>query len=108
MKTRVYIAGPYSKGDVAVNVKNAYEMADKIALIGLYPFVPHHTHFWHMLFPKKYEFWLDQDNAFLDVCNCLIRIPGDSNGADLEVGRAREINIPVFYSFEELKKHYNL
>ena len=26
------------------------------------PFVPHGTHFWHMLFPRPYEFWLDLDN----------------------------------------------
>lgn len=108
MKIRVYIAGPYSKGDVAINVKNAYEMANQVASLGLYPYVPHHTHFWHMFFPNNYEFWLDQDNAFLDVCHCLVRLPGDSTGADLEVKRAEEINIPIFYSINELKQHYNL
>jgi len=43
------IAGPYTRGDVAVNVRNAYEVANRLADLGFAPFVPHATHFWHML-----------------------------------------------------------
>ena len=31
---KVYIAGPYTKGDVAINVRNAIEAADRV-LAGL-------------------------------------------------------------------------
>lgn len=35
---RVYVAGPYTKGDVAVNVRNAYEAANRLADLGFAPF----------------------------------------------------------------------
>jgi hypothetical protein len=50
MIARIYVAGPYTKGDVAVNVRNAFEAANRLADVGFAPFVPHATHFWHMLF----------------------------------------------------------
>src|SRR4051812_18389908 len=85
MIARIYIAGPYSTGDMAVNVRTAYEVANRLADLGFAPFVPHATHFWHMLFPRPYEFWLDLDNQFLPCCEGLLRLPGISSGADKEV-----------------------
>ena len=38
---RVYIAGAYSKGDVALNVREAIEMADKLVKLGHIPYIPH-------------------------------------------------------------------
>lgn len=58
------------------------EAANSLADAGFAPFVPHMTHFWHMIFPRPYEFWLDLDNQFLPVCDALLRLPGDSSGAD--------------------------
>src|SRR5262245_4927589 len=69
MRAKIYVAGPYSKGDVAVNVRNAFEAANQLADLGFAPFVPHSTHFWHMLFPRPYEFWLTLDNQFLPYCD---------------------------------------
>jgi hypothetical protein len=93
---RVYVAGPYTQGDVAINVRNAYAAADQLANAGIAPFVPHHTHFWHLLFPRPYEEWLKLDLAFLPSCDALLRLPGASNGADGEVAAARALGIPVF------------
>lgn len=102
MRPKVYVAGPYTKGDVAINVRNAFKAANELADLGFAPFVPHYTHFWHLLFPREYEFWLDLDIQFLRCCDALYRIPGDSVGADNEVKIAIEANIPVFYIIEEL------
>lgn len=96
-KTRVYVAGPYTKGDVAVNVREAVRVGDELLNAGFAPYVPHFTHFWHMLFPHPYEDWLDQDNQFLPCCDALLRIPGESGGADKEVELARTLGIPVFF-----------
>jgi hypothetical protein len=93
MIARIYVAGPYTKGDVAVNVRNAYEAASRLADLGFAPFVPHATHFWHILFPRPYEFWLDLDNQFLPCCEGLLRLPGESAGADKEVQLARSRGI---------------
>lgn len=106
MIARVYVAGPYTKGDVAINVRNAYEAANRLADLGFAPFVPHATHFWHMLFPRPYEFWLDLDAQFLPFCEAVLRLPGLSSGADKEVDLARTLGIPVFTEIEELTKHF--
>lgn len=103
---RVYVAGPYSKGDVAQNVRRAFEAGNKLADLGFAPFVPHSTHFWHMLFPRPYKFWLNLDNQFIPLCDALIRLPGDSGGSDKEVALAKKNNIPVFYSVDSLSQYF--
>ena len=99
---RIYVAGPYTKGDVAVNVRNAFEAADKLADAGFAPFVPHGTHFWHFAFPRPYEEWLKLDLAFLPVCDAVLRLPGLSSGADAEVVEAERLGIPVYYDLDVL------
>ena len=106
MIARVYIAGPYTKGDVALNVRNAFEVANRLADLGFAPFVPHSTHFWHMLFPRPYEFWLNLDNQFLPCCEAVLRLPGDSSGADKEIALAMKLNIPVFTEVDKLVEHF--
>jgi Domain of unknown function (DUF4406) len=106
MIARVYIAGPYTNGDVAVNVRNAYVAANRLADLGFAPFVPHATHFWHILFPRPYEFWLDLDNQFLPLCEAVLRLPGQSEGASKEVKSAQELEIPVFTEIDDLGRHF--
>jgi Domain of unknown function (DUF4406) len=106
MIARVYIAGPYTKGDLAVNVRKAYEAANRLADLGFAPFVPHATHFWHMLFPRPYEFWLELDSEFLPLCEAVLRLPGASNGADGEVKQAKELGIPVCEDITVLVGHF--
>ena len=108
MIARVYIAAPYTKGDVAVNVRSAYEAANRLADLGFAPFVPHATHFWHLLFPRPYEFWLALDNEFLPCCAAVLRLPGESNGADKEVALAQRLGLPVFTSVRELCAHFGV
>ena len=96
----VYVAGPYTLGDVAVNVRAAIDAGNRIMDAGHIPFVPHLTHFWHIVHPRPYEDWLAYDNHFVPLCQALVRLPGDSKGADAEVALARGLLIPVFYSVE--------
>lgn len=92
---RIYIAGPYTRGDIAENLRRAVAMADVVLAAGHVPFVPHLTHLWHLISPKPYETWLQLDLAWLDQCQVLIRLPGESHGADAEVAYAKEHGIPV-------------
>lgn len=103
---KIYVAGPYSKGDPASNVHIAIQTANQLADLGFAPYVPHFTHFWHIEFPRPYHFWLDLDNQFLPCCDAVLRIPGESSGADKEVELAKQQDMPVFYSIEELKAYY--
>jgi len=107
MKSRIYVAGPYTRGDVAVNVRDAFQAADRLANLGFAPFVPHSTHFWHMLFPRPYDFWLELDNQFLPCCDAVLRLPGESSGADQEVKLAESLDIPVFNEIEILVEHFS-
>jgi len=99
---KIYIAGPYSKGDVAVNVCEAIVAGNYISEIGHFPFIPHLTHFWHMIAPHDYEFWMRQDDEWLTSCDALLRLKGDSVGADREVARAKELGLEIFYSMFDI------
>jgi hypothetical protein len=98
----IYVASPYTKGDVAINVRRNIEAADRLALAGFTPFCPLLTHFWHLLIPHEYEFWCAYDMVWLERCDAIVRLAGESSGADAEVKRAVELGLPVFYSVEEV------
>jgi hypothetical protein len=106
-QVRIYVAGPYSKGDVAVNVRDAIIVAGQLRDAGFAPFLPHLTHFWHLVAPRPYGDWLDLDNQFVPCCDALLRIPGDSRGADKEVMLARSLDIPVFHTQKALQEHFD-
>lgn len=97
---RVYIAGPYTLGDTAINVRVAIMAADQLLRKGHAPFIPHMSHFWHMMYPHKYETWLWYDMEWLKVCGAVVRLPGESMGADGEVAWAKQKGIPVFDSVD--------
>ena len=100
---RVYIASAYSKGDVALNVREVILAADKLVELGHTPYIPHLTHFWHIISPKQYQFWLDYDMSFIDNwAEALLRLNNLSAGADKEVERARVLGLPVYYDMEQL------
>jgi hypothetical protein len=103
---KVYVAGPYTKGDPALNVRSAIQVGNTLAKSGFAVFVPHLTHFWHFLCPNDYEFWLTQDLAWLEVCDCLLRIPGESSGADREVQFALDHDILVFDNIYTLMNYH--
>ena len=104
---RVYIAGPYSKGDVVVNVREAMLAWHKLRNCGFIPFCPHLNHFLHLLIPLEYEKWLLWDLEWLAVCDALLRLPGESPGADRECRAAKDLGIPVFDSIEAVVKYAN-
>ena len=91
----VYVAGPYTNGDVAENVKKAIDIGMKINDRGHYAMIPHLTHFLHMMHPRPYDYWLKLDNIILPKCDRLLRLPGKSSGADFEVALAKSLKIPV-------------
>lgn len=103
---RVYVAGPYTKGDVAENVKKAIESGDILLHCGYAPYIPHLNHFWHFLKPHSYDDWMALDVEWLMACSALIRLAGESKGADLEVELAQKLHIPVYYGVSEfLEEH---
>ncbi len=98
----IYIAAPYTKGDVVLNVRRAWEVAEKLIEKGYVPFVPHLTHLAHLMSPHDYQYWLDYDNHWIKKCDILLRLSGESKGADDEVELAKLWGIPVCYDIDNL------
>src|ERR1043166_9437173 len=103
---KVYVAGPYTQGDVVQNIKAAIDAGEALAGLGFVPFIPHLTAFWHFQHAHCYGFWLDYTSEWLLACDALLRLPGPSNGADSERRLALTVGIPVYYTIEALRKAY--
>lgn len=103
---KIYIASPYTIGDIAVNVKRQIDTADKLMDLGFAPFVPLYSHFQHMIHPRIYTDWIELDLIWVLSCDCVLRLNGESSGADGEVKYAKENNIPVVYSLSELMDRF--
>lgn len=97
----VYIAGPYTQGDVTANVYRALDVATLLLDAGMTPIVPHLSHWWDRLYPRDYQVWIDYDLRLLAKADILLRLPGESPGADGEVARAFELGIPVVHTVAE-------
>ena len=98
----IYVSAPYSKGDVCENVRRACLAGDELLKKGHTPFIPHLNHLWHLISPKPYEEWLRIDLALLSMCDALLRLPGESKGADIEVAEAKKLCMFIYYSTEEV------
>jgi len=99
---RTYIASPYTLGDQAANVKVQIDCANNLMDLGYCPFAPLLSHFHHLHYPRSYDSWLMWGHEWVLTCDVLLRLPGKSPGADLEVKLAIKHNIPVVYSISEL------
>lgn len=101
-RKKIYIASPYTIGDTAINVKRQIDAAEELINLGYAPFAPLLSHFQHMVHPQPHEVWLDIDLTWLLQCDAVLRLDGESKGADIEVSAAKDHGIPVYYSIDDL------
>ena len=102
---KIYIAGPMnSSGRMDANVREALEAASKLreASERFLPFIPHLYFFWSVAIPQQEEYWLALDKNWLEECNCILQLPGYSLGVNEELSYAKEKNIPVYKSINEI------
>ena len=103
----LYLAGPYS-ADPTVCTRVALITATAIyERTEFVPVVPHLSHLWHLVTPMSYEDWLTIDLAILERCHAITRLPGESAGADREVARALQLELPMieFSTFSQAVLH---
>ncbi len=98
----IYIASPYTLGDVAENVAIQIEAAHKILDMGHCPVAPLLSHYLHIHRQRPYQHWVEMDLALIPKMDIVLRLPGESKGADGEVALAQKLNIPVAFGWEEL------
>lgn len=91
----IYVSGPLTLGDQAINVRTAVLFAAQLRRAHLHAYVPHLTWFAHVIDPDEYEEWMTLDLAWLERCDALVRLPGTSAGADREVAKAKELGLFV-------------
>lgn len=115
---RVYLAGPMSKGNLAANVNQATAAFHTLLKAGHEPFCPQ----WSVYAKPcvavddkvavclgtadggggvSHAEWLRMDLSWVGVSQAVVRLPGASIGADMEVSHARSLGIPVFAGVEE-------
>lgn len=114
MRKRIYIAGPITLGtseEFATNLTLAFQVAAKVFSEGHTPIIPHLTCFLGMqavaagdqvrIEAQKdamgcgAEPYMAVCYSLIDTCDELIRLPGKSVGADLEVAYAKKLGIDV-------------
>lgn len=112
-KPTVYIASPYTKGDLAINTHFQCKTFDQLLDDGkVLPVAPLWSHFQHTAFPRKYQDWIDYDQAMLPLYDACLRLnvehaeleysQKDSTGADGEVDTFERLGKPVFYTVADL------
>lgn len=113
-KYRLYLSGPISNGDTLshakqrANVVHALGVARELQEEGIWVHVPHLTFLFNVYgCPRAYKDMLEDDRPMVEYCDGLLRLPGESAGADLEVKWASEADKSVFYSIDTLKSFHN-
>jgi hypothetical protein len=110
-KLRVYVAGAYTSPDAIqlwANQRIGIRTAVEVLLAGMVPFCPFIDSTFFLMLREGETITVEQIYAYslawLEVSDCVLVIPGwkNSKGTIAEIARAKELKIPVFYSFDEL------
>lgn len=106
---KVFISGPYTNGGVDVNLDIQIDVANELLDLGFNALIPNLCyHPIQSKHPRKrYSDWFEITLDWIESCDYLLRLPGESYGADLEVKKAKELGKPVFYSIYEITE-YNI
>lgn len=98
----IFVSAPFTIGDTSQNIRRACFAGDEILRKGHIPFIPHLFHFWDLISPKSWEKWMEIDLAILERCDALLRLYGQSEGADIEITRAKELGLTIYYYWGEI------
>ena len=111
---KIYVAGAYSANntlDTFNNMRKGMRAGLEVLLAGYAPFVPWFDYHLQLML-RGNENLMVQDYynyslAWLEVSDALYVILGSekSVGTQNEIKRAQELNMPIYYNMEELKKN---
>lgn len=114
MRLRIYISAPLTNGGhlngltgeaaVKANVAAAMAAGHELMRLGYAPFVPHLTYYMDPDGEVPHAVWLAVDEPWVLASHAVLRLPGESKGADMETAWARQACIPVFESIEQLRE----
>jgi len=107
MKPLIYIAGPISRGCQFTNVRKGCEVWHELWKLGIDAYCPHWSAQQQVHTTLGHAEWMAYDTqVILPRCDALLRMPGESSGADIEVEWMKEHGKPVFYEISKLAEWY--
>lgn len=108
-RPRVYVAGPITgSDDMKKDIHKACVVTQRLVESGFAVYTPQLSVFLEFVIGKTLDWgtWLEQDKPWVLASDLVLRLPGESAGADLEVAWAEEAGIPVFYSLSAVLETY--
>lgn len=101
-KAVIYIASPYTIGDKQTNVDIQRRTAHTLLDLGYCPIAPLLSHYLEELRARPWEEWMQMDFELIRRSDALLRLPGESKGADMEVAFAQKLGKPVYPSINDI------
>ena len=110
---RIYVAGSYSADNVIAifdNIRIGMRKGLDVLLAGYSPFVPWFDFHFNLMLQKNESLtvqqYYDYSMAWLEASDAVLVLENSekSVGTQLEIKRAIELNIPVFYNIELMKE----
>lgn len=108
MRTKVYISGPISSNIPAVreqNVRRAMGAARQLIDAGYSVLCPHLTHYLEAeseCWAAEHQVWMEVDLPWVRESDVVLRLPGNSVGADMETQEAERCGVPVYCEVNDL------
>lgn len=106
---KVYIAGPITRGDIRANVQAATDAFFSILAAGHAPLCPHWSVYANCdgvpdANPRglTHKSWVDICLPWVEAADVVVRLAGESAGADIECNYARVNGVPVCYGLDSL------
>lgn len=107
---RVYVAGPYSSGDIITileNIRNGQRQSVRLLLAGHEPFCPWLDYQFNFMLRDKEKLYVEDyyrySMAWLEVSDAVVVLRGwdTSKGTLAEMKRAKELGIPIYYGIDQ-------
>lgn len=95
--TVVYLSGPMSQGDRSHNAFLFLRAHETLMDRGYAVINPGLTYFLPWAGTKPHAAWIAADLPIVERCDLVVRLPGESVGADMEVEHAKKHGIPVLF-----------
>ncbi|KKM03386.1 hypothetical protein LCGC14_1774980 [marine sediment metagenome] len=104
-RKKIYISGPITPRDgntVLGNVNNAVVAARELYTAGFAPLCPHLSVFMDLDQELSWGEFMKMDKPWVLASDAVLRLEGESKGADLEERWANKAGIPVFRAVETI------
>lgn len=99
-KPLVYIAAPYTHPDPIANTRLAIAAWKVLHEFGIDTIVPHISLLLHLVYPQPIQTWYDYDINIMLHCDAVLRLDGESQGADEELSEAQLAGMPTFCAYD--------